>query len=153
VTDLSAGPPAGAIGEYFRFYITRNSDPETYVVANRRPDEGGGDRFSLNRFSSGASTPLTGSFDEATGTVTVVLPAADYAAVVPGQALTEGDLVTVGQVLGQRDAVRLTLTADTASGSCPFVLAAPAESADPTECESKGKGKAQGRDGCPGRPQ
>jgi serine protease AprX len=149
VTDLSAGPPAGAIGEYFRFYVTRNSDAETYVVANRRPDAAGGNRFSLVQFNSGASTPLTGTFDEASDTVTVVLPAADYAEVIPGQTLAEGDTFSVGQVLGQRDTGRLTLTADTASGSCPYVLAAPAGSTAPA-CQPNGKGNGgKGRNGCP----
>lgn len=150
VTDLSAGPPDGAIGEYFRFYFTRNADAETYVVANRRPAEAGGNRFSLNQFDSGATTPLTGSFDEASSTVTVLLPAGDYGKVIPGQVLAEGDTVSVGQILGQRDGVRATLTADTAAGSCPFALqtAGPA----PAECEPTGKGKdGRGRGGCQGR--
>ena len=119
VTDLSAGPPDGAIGEYFRFYLTREGDAETYIVANRRP-AGVGNRFSLNQYDSGATTPLTGTFDEATSTVTVVLPAAGYTAVIPGASLTDGDTLAVGQVLGQRDNGQLTLTADTATGSCPF---------------------------------
>jgi serine protease AprX len=152
VTDLSAGPPTGAIGEYFRFYVSRNSDPQTYIVANRRPDAAGGNRFSLNQFDSGATTALTGAFDEQSSTVTVVLPADQYGLVVPGQSLGEGDTFTVGQVLGQRDAVRLTLTADTAAGSCPFALTSTTGSTE-QPCEPNGKGKGgRGRNGCQGRP-
>ncbi len=53
VTDLSAGPPAGSTGEYFRFYFTRESDGELSAVANRDP---AGDVFSLSRYDAGTAS-------------------------------------------------------------------------------------------------
>lgn len=148
VTDLSAGPPTGSAGEYFRFYLSRAADPEVYVIARR--SSAGVAAFSLRQFDSGLSTPLTGTFDEATSTVTALLPAAEYTKVVPGQTLTTGDTIAVGQLLGQRDTGAATLTADTATGTCPFTLAAAAVTEAPAEptCTPKGNGSGQGNGGC-----
>ena len=150
VTDLSAGPPAGSVGEFFRFYFTRGTDPELFVTANRN---GTGERFAL-RQQGGATVPLTGSFDETTNEVSVTMPLADYSKALAGRSLALGDTINVGQVLGQRDGNGLTLTADTASGTCPFVIgtstpgtAAPVEGGGSTpECEPKGNGNGNG--GC-----
>jgi serine protease AprX len=99
VTDLG-----GAEGdEYFRFYITRESDVEVFAIANR---DATGEVFSLRQQASGATTSLTGAFDEQADEVRIVLPAAKYGEVVPGASLAEGDTIGVGQVLGQRDTVR-----------------------------------------------
>jgi serine protease AprX len=117
VTDLAEA--FSGTGEYFRFYVTRNGDPEVYAAARRGA---AGESFSLRQFDSGLSTPLTGTFSAANDLVTMVLPAADYAKVIPGAALSVGDTITVGQVLAQRDTSAATITTDTATGSCPFVV-------------------------------
>ncbi len=151
VTDLAAGPPVGSVGEFFRFYITRGSDPEVFVTANRNST---GERFSL-RQQGGVTTPLQGAFDEATNEVSVTLPLGDYGKVVAGQSIALGDTITVGQVLGQRDTNGATLTADTAAGSCPFVVgtstpgtepaAEPVDQTPPAqECEPNGNGGGNG---------
>ena len=118
VTDLSAGPPAGSVGEFFRFYVTKDGDPEVFLTANRNA---AGERFSL-RQQGGKTVPVTGVFDEASSTVQVTFPLAEYGTVLEGRTLGAGDTLTVGQVLGQRDTNGATLTADTATGSCPFTL-------------------------------
>ncbi len=151
VTDLAAGPPVGSVGEFFRFYITRGSDPEVFVTANRNST---GERFSL-RQQGGVTTPLQGAFDEATNEVSVTLPLGDYGKVVAGKSIALGDTITVGQVLGQRDGNGPTLTADTAAGSCPFVVGtstpgtepavAPTDPTPPAkECEPNGNGNGSG---------
>lgn len=115
VSDL-----AGADGdEYFRFYVTRESDAEVFAIANR---DATGESFLLKQQDSGKTTPLTGTFDEETNEVTVVLPAAQYGDVIPEQTIAEGDLIGVGQILGQRDTGVITATADSAAGSCPFTV-------------------------------
>jgi uncharacterized membrane protein YgcG len=152
VTDLAAGPPVGSVGEFFRFYITRGSDPEVFVTANRNST---GERFSL-RQQGGVTTPLQGAFDEATNEVSVTLPLGDYGKVVAGKSIALGDTITVGQVLGQRDGNGLTLTADTAAGSCPFVVGTSTPGTEPAvdpvdqtpppaeECEPNGGGNGNG---------
>ena len=134
VTDLPE-THSGA-GEYFRFYATRAGDPEVYAVASRGPD---GETFSLSDFAAGTSARLTGSFDAVNDVVRVVLPLAAYGDVVPGKAIAEGDVFTVGQVLAQREIGVLTVTTDTATGSCPFVVgtSTPGETTvDPTDSAS-----------------
>ena len=162
VSDLAAGPPVGSVGEFFRFYFTRGTDPELFVTANRN---GTGERFSL-RQQGGATAPLTGVFDEATSEVSVTLPLADYSKVLADRSLALGDTISVGQVLGQRDGNGLTLTADTAAGTCPFVLGTSTPGTEPvvdnpdhgdagdggdgsgdgTECEPNGNGNGNGKD-------
>ena len=115
VTDLAAGTS----DEFFRFYVSRGTDPEVYAVATRNDS---GESFSLRQFDSGASTALTGSFDEETNTVTVVLPAEQYGEVVPDATIAPGDVFAVGQLLGQRATGVVTATADTAQGTCPFTV-------------------------------
>jgi subtilisin family serine protease len=134
VTDLAAGPPAGSVGEFFRFYFTRGTDPELFVTANRN---GTGQRFSL-RQQGGASVPLSGAFNTATDEVSVTMPLGDYTKVLADKRLALGDTLDVGQVLGQRDGNGVTLTADTAAGTCPFVLgtSTPAETVEPAPTAS-----------------
>lgn len=129
VTDLPE-TYSGA-GEYFRFYATRAGDPEVYAVARRGP---AGESFSLKQFDAKTTTTLTGSFDAGADLVRVVLPLAAYGNVVAGRAIAEGDVITVGQVLAQRDTGVVTVTTDTATGSCPFVVGTttPGETAEPT---------------------
>ena len=118
--DLAAGPPAGSVGEFFRFYFTRGSDPEVFLTANRRTTE---TTFSLRQQGAVTRPLTTGSFHAATNEVVVSFTPADYATVLSlAPVLATGDRITVGQVLAQRDTSAATLTADTAAGSCPFVL-------------------------------
>lgn len=145
VTDLAAGPPAGSVGEFFRFYVTRSGDPEVFVTANRNST---GERFSL-RQQGGVTAPLTGTFDVASDEVRVTMPLAAYGTVLAGRTIAVGDTIGVGQVLGQRDGNGATLTADTAAGSCPFVVgtSTPGVAAAPVpvaSCEPKGNGGGNG---------
>jgi serine protease AprX len=128
VTDLTAGPPAGSLGEFFRFYVTRAGDPEVFVTANRR---GTAATFSL-RQQGGLTTPLTGTFDVPNDEVRVTMPLAAYSTVLAGKTIVDGNSIGVGQVLAQRDTNAATLTADTATGSCPFVVGTSTPGATPT---------------------
>lgn len=140
VTDLSAGTG----DEVFRFPFTREDDRELTAVASRN---GLGEQFLLE---GAVEVSVTGSFDEATEVVSIVVSAADYAEVAPDeQAIAAGDTIHVGQVEAQRLIGALAFTADTAAGSCPFTVpdsgsgesddpeVDPEPSAEPSERPSK----------------
>ena len=129
LTDVDAAAPP--TDEYLRIAVTRTGDPVVDVVASR---EAGAESFTatsgtdpLDPTVEGTSATLTGSFDEATDVVTVVIGAAQYAELVPGRALATGDEFKLGAVLAQRNTGLLTLTADSANGSCGFTVAQPTQ--------------------------
>ena len=119
VTDLSAGPPDGAVGEFFRVGLGVGSAPAATVVLSRDTTTGT-QRYSL-RPASGDAVDLTGDFDEERSEVRAVLPA-DVAESALGVELVDGTVVVVPQVLAQRNTGTATLTADTAGGVCSFTV-------------------------------
>lgn len=120
VTDLSAGPPLGSSGEFFRYYFSVGSGPEHFLVASRTATA---QTFSLRQQDPAKTVPLTGAFDEALSEVRVVLPAAAYATAFSAAPMIEqGAVVGTNQVLGQRQVGASTVTTDTATGSCGFVV-------------------------------
>src|SRR5581483_7822377 len=135
VQNLSASPPNGApTNEFFRFLFTAGGG-SFYLSAQRAPAAGTADPTAMTDFAvvnngiSGSSASLTGSFDDATDTITIVMPAAALTS-IGGPTLESGDALSALSILGQRSAGVLTLSADDASASpagCGYVLpSAPA---------------------------
>ena len=122
VTDLTAGQTHA---EHFRFRTVINGK-EYELSATRSVD--GTTSYSWGTIgTTGTSTlgDLTGSFDDSTSTVSIVLPASTGS-------LASGSTVSGFDVLAQRNTELLTLTADEATNAtdCAVTLADPTP--DPT---------------------
>ena len=118
VSDLTDLPPAGSVGEFFRFYFTWAGG--NYQVTAAR-DPLGQSRDLRMGDNTALAEGLAGTFDPATDEITIVLTADQLSAVVPGAPrFTEGAVVDGFEVLGQRSAVAVVLTAETATGTCSY---------------------------------
>ena len=131
VADLTAGQTHA---EHFRFRTVIDGT-EYELSATRSVD--GSVAFAWGTIGTTGTTSLgalTGTFDDATSTVTIVLPATVFHASVPGSTLAAGSAVSGFDILGQRDTEALTLTADEATNAtdCAVTLADPAPTPDPT---------------------
>jgi pseudomonalisin len=145
---------AGSVGtsENLRFDLAY--DGVSYELQAQR-DATGAATFTwsqpgINAASLGA---LTGSFDDPTSTITVVLPAAAYAAAQPSHAkLGPGSVLSNPSVLSQRLLGAVTATADSAATAspCSFTVPSPAPTVTPSptasapSCPGKGNGKGKG---------
>ncbi len=118
VSDLTNTPPAGSVGEFFRFYFTW-AGAGYQVTALRDPLGQARDlRLADN---TGIAEGLAGGFDPAADEITIVLTADQMAAAVPGSPrFTEAALMEGFEILGQRSAEAVVLTAETATGSCSY---------------------------------
>ncbi|HEY3176926.1 MAG TPA: Ig-like domain-containing protein [Candidatus Polarisedimenticolia bacterium] len=118
VSDLSDTPPLGSVGEFFRFFFTY-AGANYQVTAARDPL--GQSRDMRTGDNTGLAEGLAGTFDPATDEITVVLTADQFAAAVPAAPrFVEGAVIDSFQILGQRSAVAVVLTAETATGSCSY---------------------------------
>lgn len=128
VVDLTELPPKGAAGEYFRYYFTYRGTE--YLLTMQRLGGSAPDNVSFSLSTSGLSatsesvaTGLPGSFDIVTNTASATLPANvlnAWKATIP--VFVDGDIVSGLNVLAQRRVTPLTLSADTASGTCPYIV-------------------------------
>jgi serine protease AprX len=114
-------------GEYFDFNFTYGG-AGYYVTAARSLVNG--EFYEVGQLgTTGRSTlaDLTGSFDPAADEITVVLPADG----IPGaDVITSGSQFSGLEVVSRRDVVVLVPDADTATGSCPYVVGATGASAN-----------------------
>jgi hypothetical protein len=112
VADLSAG---STHAEHLRFDAVINGS--AYELSATR-DVTGATSYSwgtTGTTGTSAIGELTGSFDDATSTITITLPDSTWAAARPSAApLGPGTTVSGMSVLAQRDTVLFTLTADDA---------------------------------------
>ncbi|MCU1596120.1 MAG: peptidase [Frankiales bacterium] len=159
VADLAAG---STHAENTRYRLVING--QQYELGATR-DATGATSFSWGTIGTTSTTSLgalTGSFDDAANTITVVLPASTYAAALPTAApLGYGSTVSGMDVLAQRDAVALTLTADEAklANDCAYTVPSPATTGGtgdpvPATCPndgSKGQGAVNGKPGDSGK--
>ncbi len=129
VQNLNATPPTGLpTNQFFRYYFTVNGNAYDLQAAN----DPTGQQYTVDANSiGGASHPETGSFDAATSTVTIQLPAIDLTA-VGGTPLADGQVLTGMSIDAQRYVGTsatggATLTADTRSASCVYQLQAPVD--------------------------
>jgi hypothetical protein len=140
VTDLGTTG-----GEYFRFYFSYGTT--SYLTTASRDASGATDYALEANGTTGATSlkTITGSFNPATNEVTATFSLADFNSTAkPTTPLASGASLGGLQVLGQRsEGAGPTLTADTATGACPYVVgtaplpatatsSAPAPTADPT---------------------
>ncbi|HZU74342.1 MAG TPA: S53 family peptidase [Acidimicrobiales bacterium] len=142
VQNLSATPPNGLpTDEYFRYEFSIDGG-SYYLEAARDPS---GTTFQVvSSGVTGATGPATGTFDTTDNTVTINVPAASLAA-AGGPTLASGDVLTGMTILAQRWLGVLTLTADSESASCSYVLpSAPTTSTSGGGKGAKGKGKGKG---------
>jgi len=118
VTNLNASPPNGQpTNEFFRYLFGATGSWE--LQASRTPTA---TTFSVQAASlNGASAAVTGSFDTASNTITITMPAAALAS-ISGPTLKSGDNLAAMSIDGQRHIGNATLTADTASTSCVYTL-------------------------------
>jgi serine protease AprX len=118
VVDLPDAPGGtNGEGEYFDFNFTYGG-AGLYVSAARTLS--GGEQFDLGRLgTTGRETlaTLTGSFDPATDEISINLPASKMSPVV-----TEGSQFAGLNVVSRRELGVLIPDADSADGSCPFVV-------------------------------
>lgn len=158
---------AGGLGSSENLRFDLSYDGVTYELQGQR-DATGAATFTwsqpgINAASLGA---LTGSFDDATSTVTIVLPASAYAAAQPSHpVLGPGSVLSNPSVLSQRLLGVVTATADSAAPSspCSYTVPSPAPTASPSPsatatpspsaspspspsptCPGKGNGKGKG---------
>jgi serine protease AprX len=125
VTDLAESPGGlEGTGEYFDFNFLLG-EAEYYVTASRTVDTG--ESYDLGHFdTTGRATiaPVSGSFDPATDTITVTLPAQTWAtAGLPG-AIAPGTTVGKLSIVGRRSLVAVVPDADTAASTCAYVVGA-----------------------------
>jgi len=126
VTDLAATPLAGQ--QSFRWLVSFSDDTKTYTLGALRGATGA-PTFRLSTTSTDA-VAIAGSFDNASNTVTMLLPSAFFQTFKAGNtALTGTRSVTVSQVFGDRTIDGLVVTsssaADTAATTCNGTLAPP----------------------------
>ncbi|MGQ0434035.1 MAG: S8 family serine peptidase [Microthrixaceae bacterium] len=128
VVDLGDLPPKGAIGEYFRYYFTYGG--ARYLLGMQRLGGSAAGQQSFNLSTDGLSTTsesvatgLPGSFDPTTDTISATLPANVFNAWKPTiSVIGDGDLVTGLEILAQRRLTPLTISTDTAAGTCPYIV-------------------------------
>jgi hypothetical protein len=121
VQNLNATPPNGLpTNEYYRYYFAIDGSAY-YLVAERTPSA---TTFLVANSSLPAGTKtVSGAFDPAHNTVTIVMPASALASPgVGGPTLAAGDVLTGMAAWGQRYVGVLTLTADTESATCGYRL-------------------------------
>jgi hypothetical protein len=128
VADLAATPDAS---ENFRYDLTY--DTVGYELSAQR-DETGAESFSWSKPGLNAASlgSLNGSFDDATSTITIALPAATYAAAQPSQhPLGDGSVISGLSLLSQRLLGVITATADDAApaADCSYTVPTPAPTA------------------------
>ncbi|MGH6692187.1 MAG: Ig-like domain-containing protein, partial [Gammaproteobacteria bacterium] len=118
VSDLSDTPPLASVGEFFRFFF--NYAGAGYQVTAAR-DPLGQSRDLRTGDNTGLAEGLAGAFDPATDEITIVLTADQFAAAVPAAPrFAEGAAIDTFEILGQRSAVAVVLTAESATGSCSY---------------------------------
>jgi hypothetical protein len=117
-------------GQYFRYYFSSGTS-KYLTIANR--NAAGATSYRLSASGTTGTTTIktiTGSFDPATNEVTATFLLKDFnnnTVAKPNPAVADGSTLGGQQVLAQRDTGVLTLTSDTATGTCPYVVgAAPA---------------------------
>ncbi|MDP9101818.1 MAG: hypothetical protein M3N21_06695, partial [Actinomycetota bacterium] len=112
-------------GQYFRFYFTFNN-VKYLTVASR--DLTGATFFDLEADGATGATTLktvSGTFDVAGNEATVSFSLADFTATAkPAKPFILDSLLESLQVLAQRNTTAATLTSDTATGTCPYVIGA-----------------------------
>jgi hypothetical protein len=128
---VSSSPPLLAQGEVFRFYFEYltvqyhvrvttydlTGDPTLYELYRTGAGPTGGNEFLGD---------LKGSVSTGAKTISVPVSLATFNKLAkPSKKLAVGGKFETLQILGQRNAELLTLSADTADGSCAFVLEAP----------------------------
>jgi subtilase family serine protease len=118
VTNLSAAAPNGqSSNEFFRYLFT--SGGTWYLSASRSAS---GTTFTIaSNGLTGTSAAVSGTFDPATNTVTITMPAAALHS-IGGPTLGSGQAITAMSIDAQREVGTFTLTADTATTSCTYVL-------------------------------
>ncbi len=116
----------GTLGQNFRYIFSYGG---TEYTAEATRITGGTPSYSLLMLGTGTGArntqiaTLTGTFDATTNTVSVVLPIATFnTAAKPATPLGVGSALGGEDILGQRDTGVATLTADEATGACPFVV-------------------------------
>ena len=122
----------GATGsEYYRFYFSYGTT-QYLTIASRTAT--GATSYSLSKNGTTGATSLktiTGSFDAAANQITTTFSLADFNGTAhPSTDLADGGTLGGLQVLAQRYTGALTLTSDTATGTCPYIVGA--ESVTPT---------------------
>ena len=127
--NLSAAPPTGlSTNEFFRYSFTVNGAAfELTALRTETTTQFAVEAGTLN----GPTHPETGSFDPASNTVTITLPAADLATVggaplADGQSLT-GMSIAAQRYVGSEQAGGATLTADTQTAGCVYQLKSPVD--------------------------
>jgi fibronectin type 3 domain-containing protein len=126
VTDLAAPPLVGQ--QSFRWLVTFSGDTKTYTLSALRGTTGA-PTFGLSTTATD-QVSIQGSFDNASNTVTLLLPSTLFQTFKAGNtALTGTRTVTVSQVFGDRTIDGLVVTssgvADTAATTCNGTLAPP----------------------------
>ena len=121
VKDLTDLPPNGGIGHHFRYYFSYNN--VAYQLYARRDPTGQTRALLLADNTSLGVTGLGGSFDAVKDEITIILPAARFAAAVPSAPkMTLGSQLGGFQVLAQRFVGAATITGDTGRGTCGYAL-------------------------------
>lgn len=126
-----SGTPLLAQGEVFRFYFTYNAveyhvrvttfdltgDPTLYELWRTGAGPTGGNEFLGD---------LKGSVSSGSKTISIPVSLATFNKLAkPTKKVAVGGKFTSIQILGQRNAEILTLSADTAAASCDYVVEAP----------------------------
>lgn len=122
VTDLTATPPTGSTGEYFDFNFSYGGTGYYLGAVRSRVD---GEQYVLGRFAPTRTTlaELTGSFDDATDEITIVLPAQTFADAVPdAPAIAPGSVLSGFGVTSRRETGVIVPNADDAGGACPYTV-------------------------------
>ncbi|MDQ1403618.1 MAG: hypothetical protein QOG03_1934, partial [Actinomycetota bacterium] len=122
VTDWTGTEPAGADGVLFDFTFSYGG-ASYYIDASSTTT--GGDSFLLGNYNPTRTTltPLSGSFNAATDTISVVLPTALFNSKVAGATMGAGSVLNGFEIVSRRDEVFVVPNADTANGVCPFTAA------------------------------
>jgi PKD repeat protein len=109
-------------GEYFDFNFSYGG-AGYYIGLGRSVSNG--EYYELGQFTPTRTTlaDLTGTFDPATDEITAVLPADTISTAVSGApAVSSGSEFSGLEVVSRRDFFALVPDADTATGTCPFVV-------------------------------
>ncbi|MCA1720258.1 MAG: hypothetical protein LC779_03840 [Actinobacteria bacterium] len=142
-------------GQYFRFYFSYGTG-EYLTTASR--SVAGSTAYDLKANGTTGATelkPITGTFDPVKDEITTTFSAADFNSTAkPKDPLATGSSLGGLQVLAQRSAgVGATLTSDTATGLCPYLVGtAPAAAAAPTAAASSAPASPSGSAGPSGCP-
>jgi Big-like domain-containing protein len=118
VANLEPAPPTGSDGHFFRFYFTYNG--VRYQLRALRDILGQSFTLALED-NTVIATGLPGLFDFAADEVAITLSANRFSQAVPGAPRFDEGRELIGfEILAQRHLVALTLTADTATGTCSY---------------------------------